>query len=155
MNSQRLQLGTKDKVSAASGIVERFLSKAIAPQSQAPVVAIPYCESEHSIKPDHRLLDSPFLECREHHLGIGTPPKRTGLLSLRQLTPQVFVVIYLAIEDNDVTATRRFHGLMSCRRKIKDCQPSHAERNAGFRIRPDSGIIGPSVAQSICHAHRD
>jgi hypothetical protein len=72
-----------------------------------------------------------------------------------ELTTNVFVIVDLAVEYDDITRARRVHRLMTCRRQVDNGQPTLRQRDAGLGIRPDAVIVRTAMPDQVSHSPRD
>jgi hypothetical protein len=116
---------------------------------------VPYRNREHAVESRHRIVNTPRLERREQHLGIGVTTPRRRQSAIGELATDGLEVIDLAIEDERVPAAGRGHGLVTGGREIDDGQAAEAQRDAAATIGPDTGVIRAAMDQRGRHVSGD
>src|SRR5579864_2152497 len=113
----RFQLRSKNKISPHKAVIQRLNSQAITYQEKSSLLAVPEGESEHADKPLHRWFNAPSLNCFQHHLRIGVP---SPIARWTQVSPDLFKVVNLSVENDRIATGSRVHRLMPRRRQIKN-----------------------------------
>ena len=147
MLEETLDLGGEDEIFGAADVIERLLAHAVARQEEDLLVAIPYCEREHSVK----VLEgpgAPVAVCVKDHLGVRSRAELDGVGGL-QFAAQILMVVYLAVEHDGVAAAVGGHGLMACA-EIDDAQPTESECHASIRVK--TLIVGTSMLHDGRHS---
>jgi hypothetical protein len=97
---------------------------------------VPQSEGEHPNEPFEGCFESPLNDGRQHHLRIRVAAKCVPLFF--PAVPQIAKVVYLPVENDDVSATCREHRLMSFRREVDNGETTVRKGNARVRIDPHS-----------------
>src|SRR6476661_2331169 len=75
---------------------------------------------------------------------------QSGTVS-QQLTPQLFEVVDLAIEDQRVSTAGRRHRLMPVFRQVKDSEATEPECHAAGGINPMALVVWATMLQRMRH----
>src|SRR5579872_6760264 len=118
MSSEHLQFRAEEKHPRGSAIIERLLAHPVSSQCQRPRFAIPNSERKHAVQSSERVANAPVIDCGEQHLGIRAAAPLAAQSPVVQLAPNLAEIVYLAVEDDGVPATRRYHWLMARRGQI-------------------------------------
>ena len=130
-------------------VVEGLFSEAITDEMEQACLAVPEGKGELAGHALHRGHDAPGDEGRKHHLGVGVTAK--GLAQRLEVPAQLGEVVDLAVEDDQVAAIVRPHGLVALDREIEDRQASMTQRHTGLGVEPDPCIVGAPVRHRIRH----
>src|SRR5438046_4199098 len=96
-------------------------------------------------------VHTPGSKAGQHRLGIGM--SKPGFIFTRTLEffTQFEVVVYLAIECEDVPPASGVHRLVAGRRDVNDRKAAMTERDAGLPVYPDISIIRAAVFERVGH----
>ena len=153
MRRERLQLGPEQEHAVLPAVIERFFAHPVAGETERPVLPVPEREGEHAGGARlQRLLQPPTLDGGQQRFRIGMPPPGQGVRTLGlDLPPEVKVVVYLAIEDDDAPPRGGPHRLAAGRRRIDDGQTPVGQCDLGLTVDPDPGIVGTTMRNGVRH----
>src|SRR4051812_1741292 len=114
-----LQLRAEKKRAAHPTVIERFLSETVAAKEQRSLGAVPDGHSEHAVQLAQRRLDTPRVKPKQHDFGIGASAQLGRKVS-SQLGTKLVVIVDFAVEDDDESAARGNHGLVTGGRDVDD-----------------------------------
>jgi hypothetical protein len=69
-----------------------------------------------------------------------------------ELRTQAIVIVYFAIENDDVPAAFRAHWLVALLGKINDSEPSKRQRYSATSVDPNSVVIWAAMSDTVTHA---
>src|SRR6266487_4757042 len=118
MGPQRLELRAEQQRASHGTVIERLFPQAIANQRQRLVLPIEQRKRKLPGEALHGPQQAMALDGRQHHFGIRRSPESHSLEL--EWPANVLKVVDLTIEDHDVTAARRYHGLMTLDGEIDD-----------------------------------
>jgi hypothetical protein len=118
---------------------------------QAPALAVPKSDGEHTVEAFHCRLNPPRVECSQQHLGVRVSAEGWGFARFLELDAQRLEVIDLAVQHNDIAARCGHHRLVAGGRNIDDGKPSKAEGNAARGINPFAGIVRTAMRNRFAH----
>ena len=84
-------------------------------------------------------------------LGVGmTAPSRRRAFVV-EASPQIEMVIDLAVENYDETSGCVLHGLVACGRQVKNCQPAMCERDSVLVVGPHAVPVRAAMGDRVSH----
>ncbi len=150
MRLHSLEFRPKQEDVTGPAIIQGFNPKPVTYQGQPVLTAVPQCEGEHSIETLHRLLNAPLTISSQDDFGIGMPPE--GMSQNSEFISKLTEIIDFTIENDDITAISRKHGLVAGRREVKDGETAESQCNPTLSIRPVAAVVRTAVADGFHHA---
>ena len=115
--------GKQQRAVRTAAVVQRLYAEHVPRTKQCPGPAVPQRKGKHAAQPGQKLA-APLLPPVQQDLGVGAG--RKAVAQRRQLGGQGFVVVDLAVENDDqifILAVQR----LGTARKVDDCQPAVAK----------------------------
>ena len=150
MLQQRLDLRSEQEDPIAEVVVQRLDPIAVAGEEERTRITVPNREGEHPVQ----AMDArrpPLLIRLQHDFGIGAGVELVPLGL--EVHSQAREVVDLAIEDDDATAVRVRHRLVTRGREINDGEPAVPETDKG--LHPGALTIWAPMSQSRGHLVQD
>ncbi len=140
----------KNKGAVGDGVVERLDSEAVAHQPEGAIGLVEDCQGEHAVQPSEGVR-APLPKGLEDDLGValGLEP----VAQVRELGPDLEVVVDLAVVDGADPVFRVPHRLVACRREVDDAQPVVPKEGAR-PLAADLGDIGVIRSAVVLRFHR-
>ena len=146
---QGLEFRTEDEIAPGPAVVQRLDPQAVAHQPQGPLPAVPEGQGEHARAALNGRARTPLDAGRQKGLGVRAAPE--AVAQRFQFPAQVRMVVDLAVEDQDVAAVGRKHGLRAQGRKFQHGQPPMPQGQAGVRLGPDALPVRAAMGQGSGH----
>ena len=143
---ERLDLGGKQQVRPAPGIIERLDAVAIADQSDVAALGIEDREGEHADEAIHAAF-APFHVGVQDHLGVGA--RAEAVPEPQKLLANRLEVIDLAVVGDPPASAGITHGHVARRRQVDDAEALRAERVAAATHH--AAVVGPAVLGELAH----
>ena len=151
MLPQRLQLRAEQECSTPVSEVQRLLPESIADERERLHPAIPQGDREHADALLDRGLQSPVIDSRQQHLGVGVTAKLDRTDFGDQLGPDLFGVVDLAIEGDHIALTGSFHRLMAGSCQVTNRQAAKPDPELGGQVDKDPFGIGAAMDDGPGH----
>ena len=84
-------------------------------------------------------------------ISVSDRPRQPPTPSCSSALPDLAIIVELAVEDDDMAAVGRSHGLMAGRRQVEDREAPEAERDAGLGVDELSRVVGPAMGERRGH----
>ena len=149
MFQQGGEFGSKGERALAEKPIEGLFAEAIAAEKEAAFFHIPDGKGPHAIEFLHEGI-AEFPVTVQEHLGVRVVGLKHAAAGL-EFGPEFEVVVDLAVEDDDLLAVRRRHGLGSAG-EIDDGKAAMAEMDTVFCIGKKPLRIRPAMSQARGHA---
>ena len=144
--AERLELAREHETTPFEPVVEGLDAEAVARAEELATLPVPDRERPHPVEP----LDAasaPLVVGGEDHLGVraGAEAVTAGL----ELTPELEVVVDLAVVDESIPILRIGHRLPPRRREIENREPPEPESHTG--LVPHADVIGAAMGKAVGH----
>jgi len=142
---ERAQLGRELELAARVAVVERFDPVAIACEHETPCLRVPDCNCEHAAESTHVLRAVALVEM-EMDFGVAMRSERVALTL--ELTPQLRIVVDLAVLDDDARSVLARDRLVAAR-KVDDREAPCRQRDRTVDVL--AGAVRPAVYERGAH----
>ena len=144
-NVECLQLRREPDSPGSGRDVERLDAEPVAGEEQRLLGRVPDGEREHAAQPLHALRPVLFVEMQDD-LGVALSGEHVSLRD--QPTPELAVVVDLAVEDDDLRVVF-VEDRLSSARQIDDAEPSHPEADVAVHV--GALVVRPPMTNRLAH----